>query len=194
MITIKTILVPIDFSESSHKAVLYGVSFAQQYRAKVILLSVIDDRIFEESLLLADFTSLKYSEHDAREGRKAIVKERIDPIIKEMKDKFLGIKLKEAIRFGIIYEEIIKCAQEEKVDMIVMGSHGAAGLKHFLIGGTAEKIIRKAPCPVLVVKNIEREFVDESIDRYVRSFAQRQKISKLRQKNSKGKQVPPQDK
>jgi nucleotide-binding universal stress UspA family protein len=182
MITIKTILVPIDFSESSHKAVLYGFSFAKQYRAKVILLSVIDDRIFEESLLFAEYTLLKYNEHDAREARKEIVKKKIDPIIKEMQRKFEGVKIEEDTRFGIVNEEIIKCAKEKEVDMIIMGSHGATGIKHSLIGGTTEKVIRKAPCPVLTVKNIEGDFIDESIDHYIRSLVRKQKISKLRKK------------
>jgi nucleotide-binding universal stress UspA family protein len=187
MITIKTILVPIDFSESSHKAVLYGFSLAKQYRAKVILLSVIDDRIFEETLMFADSTLLKYNEHDARESRKDIVKKKIDPIVEEMQRKFEGVKIKEEVCFGIVYEEIVKCAQEKEVDMIIMGSHGITGIKHSLIGGITEKVIRKAPCPVLTVKNIEREFVDESIDRHIRSLVRKQKISKLREKKAKRK-------
>jgi nucleotide-binding universal stress UspA family protein len=177
MITIKTILVPVDFSESSYKAILYGLSFAKQYQAKAILLSVIDDRVFEESLLLADFMSLKYNESGAREARKEMVRKKIEPMIIEMRRKFVGVKAEEVIRFGFVYKEIIKCAQEEEVDMIVMGSHGSSGIKHSLIGGIAEKIIRKAPCPVLTVKNIEREFVDKSIDHYIRSLLRKQKIS-----------------
>lgn len=177
MITIKTILVPIDFSESSYKAILYGLSFAKEYQAKAILLSVIDDRIFEESLLLTDFMSLKYDEYDIREGRKQMVKKKIEPIISEMRRKFVEVEVEGDIRFGIVYKEIIKCAQEKEVDLIVMGSHGTSGIKHSLIGGTTEKVIRKAPCPVFTVKDREHEFVDKSIDHYIRSLLRKQKNS-----------------
>lgn len=177
MITIKTILVPVDFSESSYKAVLYGLSFAQEYGAKAIILSVIDDRIFEESVLFAGFVSVNYNEHNARESRKEMVREKIDPMIREIRRKFVGVEVEEDIRFGNVYKEIIKCAQEKGVDMIVMGSHGTSGIKHSLIGGITEKIIRKAPCPVFTVKNIEREFVDQSIDHYIRSLLLKQKSS-----------------
>ena len=57
-------------------------------------------------------------------------------------------------------DELLRITLEEEIDMIVIGSQGAVGLKHFLLGSTAEKVIRKAPCPVLTVKNIEREFVE----------------------------------
>jgi nucleotide-binding universal stress UspA family protein len=184
MIAIKTVLVPVDFSESSHKAVIYGASFARQYGAELILASVIDDRIFEEALLFAEYTLLKYNEHDAREGRKEIVKKKTDLIVKEMQEKFSEVKIKEDIRFGNVCEEIIKCAREKEVDMIVMGSHGTTGIKHSLIGGTTEKVIRKAPCPVLTVRNMEREFVDESVERCIKSMVQRQKITSLNRKKT----------
>ena len=53
---------------------------------------------------------------------------------------------------GNPYLEIVRLAEEESVDLIVLGTHGRTGLKHFLIGSVAEKVLRKAPCPVLVVR------------------------------------------
>ena len=159
MITLKRILVPVDFSASSKKAVLYGTSFASQYRAKVILLSVIDDRIFEEVSFFDEAAFVGYAEHEMRDNRKKIINEKIEKIIEEAKGKNNKLKIEGDIRFGIPYAEIVDFAKEKEIDMIVIGSQGAVGLKHFLLGSTAEKVIRKAPCPVLTVKNIEREFI-----------------------------------
>ena len=53
---------------------------------------------------------------------------------------------------GIAYEEIIKTAQEQEADLIVMGTHGRAGLDHVLFGSTAEKVVRKSPIPVMTIR------------------------------------------
>lgn len=60
---------------------------------------------------------------------------------------------------GKAFLEIINVARDENVDLIVMGTHGRTGLSHMLIGSTAEKVVRMAPCPVLTVKHPEHEFV-----------------------------------
>lgn len=62
-------------------------------------------------------------------------------------------------RCGKGFLEIILAAKEENVDLIVMGTHGRTGLSHVLMGSTAEKVVRMAPCPVLTVKHPEHEFV-----------------------------------
>lgn len=159
MLTLKKILVPIDFSESSQKAVLYGVSFGRQYQAKVILLSVVDDRVFEEVSMFDESTFVGYAEHEIRDNRKKALLDKIDKVIEKAKVKNNNITVEGDIRFGIPYAEIVKFAEKEEIDMIVMGSQGTAGLKHFLLGSTTEKVIRRAPCPVLTVRNLEREFI-----------------------------------
>ena len=61
-------------------------------------------------------------------------------------------------RQGIASHEIVDAAKEFDVDLIVMATHGYTGLKHFCIGSTAERVVRAAPCPVLVVREKEHEF------------------------------------
>ncbi len=156
MITLKKILIPVDFSESSKKAVLYGVSFGLQYRVKVIMLSVVDDRIFEEASLFG------VAEQEMRDNRKKVFQEKIDELVTEIKEKNHALEIEGVIRFGIPYVEIIKFAQEEEIDMIVMGSQGVMGIRHLLLGSTTDKVIRKAPGPVLTVRGLERESVEES--------------------------------
>jgi nucleotide-binding universal stress UspA family protein len=63
------------------------------------------------------------------------------------------------VREGRAYSEIVRFVQEEECDLVVMGTHGLSGLEHFLLGGTTEKVMRHAPCPVLAVKLKERDFV-----------------------------------
>ena len=60
---------------------------------------------------------------------------------------------------GRPFVEIIRYARENEIDLIVISTHGRTGLKHALFGSVAEKVVRKAPCPVLVVKRQERDFV-----------------------------------
>jgi nucleotide-binding universal stress UspA family protein len=70
-----------------------------------------------------------------------------------------GVPVKTAFLEGHPFVEIIRYARETKIDLIVIATHGRTGIKHALFGSVAEKVIRKAPCPVLVVKREERDFV-----------------------------------
>ncbi|MDZ4383335.1 MAG: universal stress protein, partial [Thermodesulfovibrionia bacterium] len=60
--------------------------------------------------------------------------------------------VKKVVLNGIPYEEIIKFAAKEKIDMIVMGTYGRVGIERFIFGSTAERVVRKAPCPVMTVR------------------------------------------
>ena len=62
------------------------------------------------------------------------------------------------------YAEILRYANEHGVDLIVMGTHGRSGVSHVLLGSIAEKIVRRAPCPVLTVRHPQREFVDQAAE------------------------------
>ena len=60
---------------------------------------------------------------------------------------------------GVPFQEIVRQAEEHHADLIIMGTHGRTGLRHALLGSVAEKVVRKAPCPVLTVRHPEHEFV-----------------------------------
>ena len=63
------------------------------------------------------------------------------------------------VRFGRPFREITNAAKERRVDLIITGTHGFTGLRHLQLGSTAEKVVRYAPCPVMVVREQEHEFV-----------------------------------
>ena len=76
----------------------------------------------------------------------------------ETKDIREKLDAEHLVRRGAPFLETIRCAQELGVDLIVCGTHGRTGLKHALFGSVAEKIVRKAPCPVLSVRHPEHRF------------------------------------
>jgi len=143
---LKRIMVPTDFFESSKKAIDYAVDLAKRYNAELILLSVVDDRIFQDGFLDA------FIEQEVIRSRNGVVEERLKAIKKEITDKEPSLKVRWKMSLGIVFTEILHYAKEENVDLIVMGTHGTTGLAHVLIGSTTEKIVRKATCSVLVVR------------------------------------------
>jgi universal stress protein A len=70
-----------------------------------------------------------------------------------------NIKIATLQRPGVPYEEIVNVATELAVDLVVIATHGYTALKHFLLGSTTERVVRLAPCPVLVVREQERDFI-----------------------------------
>ena len=67
--------------------------------------------------------------------------------------------VKTLVRTGSPADEIVDAAKEMGVDLIILSTHGRTGLKHLLLGSMTENVVRRAPCPVLVVREREREFV-----------------------------------
>jgi nucleotide-binding universal stress UspA family protein len=155
-IALRKILVPIDFSEYSKKALHYAIPFAQQFHAKILLLYVVEPTIYP-----ADFSfgqiGMPNVENELRvKGEQELQ----DLITNEIK----GVVPAEGlVKVGLPFVEVVSYAKEEGIDLIIVATHGHTGVEHVLFGSTAEKIVRKAPCPVLVVRSDERDFVDERV-------------------------------
>jgi nucleotide-binding universal stress UspA family protein len=69
--------------------------------------------------------------------------------------------VKTAIYAGIPFREIVRAADEHNTDLIILGTQGRTGLSHLFIGSTAERVVRHAPCPVMVVREREHDFLEE---------------------------------
>lgn len=151
-IKLKSILVPVDFSPSSQKALHYGLSFAEQFGASITLLNVVEPAIYptEIGYIPVEIDAL----HTAMN---AGATERLAKLAKEqLPARFQPRTL---VRVGKPYHEITTAAKELDVDLIVIATHGYTGLKHVVLGSTAERVIRHAPCPVLTVREREHDFV-----------------------------------
>lgn len=142
---VEKILFPTDFSEGSYNALHYAVDLSRHYNSKLYILHVIHD-IFK--------TTDSYVPHISADE---IYKEIFEWAQKEMErcciEEIRGMTNTEKIVLrGVPFEEIINFAAKEKADMIVMGTYGKAGLERFIFGSTAEKVVRRAPCPVMTVR------------------------------------------
>lgn len=136
MSMLKKILAPTDFSEISATGVRYACQLAKDVGAELIILNVV---VLDESNTV--------SKQDI-ERHKA----RLDNFVSEkVADASVGLKIRQLVNAGQPFGAIVDCAEKEGVDLIVMSSHGRSGLSRMLIGSVTDKILRGAPCPVLVV-------------------------------------------
>lgn len=154
MIELRKILLPTDFSETSKEALKYAMSMAKEYSAEMTVLHVINEQLLTEGLNLPRVISMQSIEKElCKEAER-----QMDDFFKETGGAE-GIKIKKAVIKGKPFLQIIRYAKENDIDLIVIGTHGRSGLEHIIFGSTAEKVVRKAPCPVLSVKPAQREFV-----------------------------------
>jgi len=142
---IKSILFPTDFSEGSAEALKYAVEFANRYGDKLSVLHVIYD-IAKASGWYVPHVSMDAIYKDIQEGAK---KELDNFGVKELG----GLKsIERIVQTGVPYQEIMNCAVKNKIDMIIIGTHGRTGIDRILFGSTAAQVVRNAPCPVLTVR------------------------------------------
>jgi nucleotide-binding universal stress UspA family protein len=149
----RNILVPTDFSEDSDRAFRTALGIAGEGRSRIFLLHVINrtvqqcahdycidqsivDRVLNESIV---YSNEKLRETVARFHESG------------------NVKVIPNLRKGQPHEEILKEASERKADLIVIASHGKTGLKKYFIGSVAEKVMKEAKCPVLLIRKSDRE-------------------------------------
>ncbi len=150
VLRIQRILVPVDFSASAEKAMHYAVSFARQFDAKIILLHVRPVPYYPAEI--GGFPAVVPTTEPLTEKLKARLEADVARLIPpEMHERTV-------FRIGTAFDEICKCARRLGTDLIIIATHGHTGLKHMLLGSTAERVVRHAPCPVLVVREHEHEF------------------------------------
>ena len=149
---LKQILVPMDFSGCSRKALEYAVPFAEQLGARISLLHVV------EPVVAPEFASLLVMEKD-----KAMKTARGElNLVCTQQEIPMRLIRETLVRYGTPFQEIADAARGLKADLIIIGTHGYRGLKHALIGSTTERVVRHAPCPVLVVRQREHEFIQST--------------------------------
>jgi nucleotide-binding universal stress UspA family protein len=148
---LKQILVPVDFSGPSQKALQYALPLAKKFGAKITLLHVVEPVIYPESVVVPpELEEMNlHLMKDSRERLELLRRTTVDP----------AISSKPKVLLGKPWQEIVNAARSIPADLIIVATHGYTGLKHFFIGSTAERVVRHAPCPVLTVREREHDFV-----------------------------------
>jgi nucleotide-binding universal stress UspA family protein len=145
VVRVRKILCPVDFSAPSQEALHYAADLAQQFGAELTLLHVyqVPGYAFPEGVVMAAPEVL------------ADLLASIDRALAEARTEAAGrgaARVATATAQGAPWTEIVRVAAEGGHDLIVLGTHGRTGIKHALLGSVAERVIRKAPCPVLTVR------------------------------------------
>lgn len=141
---LKKILVPVDFSDCSKKALQYAIPFARQFGADLKLLHVVEPYPAVPEMSPYDFDNI------------ADGKAQLEALRQALGD---AVPASTSLRAGMPHMEIAEAAREFGIDLIILSTHGRKGLSRMVLGSTAEKVVRRAPCPVLIVRESEREFV-----------------------------------
>ena len=145
MIQIQKILVPTDFSESSRHAVDYAVSLAEEFHSEITLLHVVEELAVGYAGDLFPVPMAEVFDEISSYARKELQR-----LASEVQAS--GVKVRESIVQGKAAHEILRVAREEHFDLVVLGTHGRGVLDHALFGSTTERVVRKAPCPVLTCR------------------------------------------
>jgi universal stress protein A len=147
LIEIKSILAPTDFSEHSEKALRYACQLAERLGSELRLLHVLSEILpaGPDPLMMPVMPTEYYTESEDK------ARQTLDRLL----DPTWGrpARVVTEVRWGSPVETIVAYALDNKVDLIVIATHGRTGLSHVLLGSVAERIVREAPCPVLTIRD-----------------------------------------
>jgi nucleotide-binding universal stress UspA family protein len=142
--TIDKILVPVDFSRCSLEGLKYAIQFADQSAARLFILNAVylGEPYTADGFAMYDLSALEKKERkNAEQQMRRFVRQA----------KFGGVKYETLVKTGHSTDHICAFAEKERIDLIITSTHGRTGFKHTLMGSTAEQVVRRAPCSVLVV-------------------------------------------
>lgn len=145
MLNFNVIVVPTDLSDYSLRALPYAVGLAERFDARLKILC-----INEPSVPISDVTWGGIDVHATDNALLAEARHALDKIVREQIPK--GLDVEASVITGNPVEGIIQFAREHNADLLVMCTHGRTGLSHVLMGSTAEAVVRRAPCPVLTLR------------------------------------------
>jgi nucleotide-binding universal stress UspA family protein len=149
---IRKIIVPIDGSENSDRAIIYAVDLAEKYSAEIKLLSVAQPVVaigplYSIQPILSPTNTTIYVKEIENAHKKMLEK-----ALKKAEEAKPTIKISKQLVNGRPADKIVEIANKEKFDLIVMGSRGTGGIKEFFLGSVSDRVADQASCPVLLVK------------------------------------------
>lgn len=145
--TIRRIFVPIDFSDSSLRALDYAIELGRTFGARLSVLFVVEPIYFATP---GDLYGTSANLGMLLEEQRRTAREELKKLDERLKKR--GIDAETVLGSGVPHEVIVETAKTRKADLIVMATHGRSGLSHLLMGSVAEKVVRSATCPVLTVR------------------------------------------
>jgi nucleotide-binding universal stress UspA family protein len=153
MIALKQILVPTDFSETSDVALRYGKAFAEAFGATLHVVHIIEEPYGQPWAVEAyGFSLAALQDEWIKEAETRMSK----VLTEEERARITAVT---TTVLGHPVMEILRYAKDHEIDLVVMGTHGRGPLSHVVMGSVAERVVRKASCPVLTVRSPAREFV-----------------------------------
>jgi nucleotide-binding universal stress UspA family protein len=156
VIKLKKVLLPTDFSDSARHALRYGMSFAKEYGAELVLLHVVENLTVGYASDLFPVPMAEVFQEISGYAKTELAK-----LGEEARSR--GLTVREEVVQGKPSAEIIRFASENEIDMIVLGTHGKGMLDQALFGSTTERVVRRSPCPVLTVRPAGHEFVEGDV-------------------------------
>jgi universal stress protein A len=152
ILDLKKVLVPVDFSETSKKAFQYALKFAEQFACEITLLHVVQPMtpMVGAPLAVEPFFGV--------EDEFSVAEKNLALLAAESHANGANF-VNSSVRIGHAPNEITKAAKDLDMDLIIISTHGYTSWRHLCIGSTAERVVRTAPCPVLVVREKEHEFI-----------------------------------
>ena len=152
MIVLKNILVATDFSEPSANALAYGRDLARAYNATLHVLHV------TENIMLRYAPEVGFAVPEMQRDLDRAARRELDQLIGA--DNIRNLRVVPAIESATnAAAAIVAYAKAQLIDVIIVGTHGRGAMKQLLMGSVAERVVRTAPCPVLAVREHEREFI-----------------------------------
>lgn len=146
MIDVKKILVPVDFSDPSKTAVNYGLSLALQFNARLVLTHIVPS----STALIYTFPTESFAfEKDQARYAKSMLPTLVAERYRDT------VNLQTIIKVGEIRSELLGIVQDEKIDLVVMGTHGRGALDRWMLGSLTERMLRKIPVPILTVSHLD---------------------------------------
>lgn len=143
------IMVPTDFSNYSAYALKHAVQIANQCHAKILLLHIIDEGLWQ---CIVDYRLSNAVMRQIPEENLKKSTERLQQEADRITETNADVEISYCVKQGIPYNEILNVQEEKKIDLIVIASHGKTGMQKHLIGSVAEKVLRGAKCDVMLVK------------------------------------------
>jgi nucleotide-binding universal stress UspA family protein len=145
MFRVTKILCPVDFSKPSEAALEHAEELARRFEADLVVLHVVEPVLYPVAYGLPPVAPVNYEE-----TAKTAAQAALGPLVEPLAGR--GVRVRTLVDSGTASMRICDLARDESCDLVVLATHGYTGLKHVLLGSTAERVVRHCACPVLTVK------------------------------------------